>query len=56
MNKGSPPMGMHKHGVSGKAPKSPRYRHALKREAEADVRKRTGHTKWFPSITEAIKG
>lgn len=32
-------MGTHKHGTCGYASKSPRFRHAMKREAEADVRR-----------------
>jgi hypothetical protein len=31
-------MGSHKHGTSGRAPKSPKLKHAMKREAEKDVR------------------
>lgn len=31
-------MGAHKHGTCGYASKSPKFRHALKREAERDIR------------------
>jgi hypothetical protein len=34
MQKGKSGIGSHKHGVSGRAGKSPKLRHALKREAE----------------------
>jgi hypothetical protein len=32
-------MGNHKHGTSGRAPKSPRLRHAIKLDAERNERK-----------------
>lgn len=32
-------MGSHKHGISGRAGKSPNLRHYMKREAEKDERK-----------------
>jgi hypothetical protein len=55
--KSSPPMGAHKHGISGKAGKSPRFRHAMKREAEAQlVKRRKTATKWVSSVTEALHG
>jgi len=34
MQKGKSGVGSHKHGVSGRAGKSPKLRHTLKREAE----------------------
>lgn len=36
---------MHKHGTSGRAPKSPKAKHAMKREAEATSIKATGRIK-----------
>lgn len=38
MATGTKGIGNHKHGVSGKSGKSPKMRHAMKREAEKDVR------------------
>jgi hypothetical protein len=38
MVKGKKGMGSPKHGTSGHAPKSPRFKHAQKREAEKQVR------------------
>lgn len=48
-------MGSHKHGVSGTAPKSPRLRHALKREAEKQERKRKNRTDWKASLRELFE-
>lgn len=45
MSSGSKGMGMHKHGTSGRAPKSPKAKHAMKREAEANSIKATGRIK-----------
>lgn len=42
MHKGNSGMGMHKHGVSGKPGKSPRFKHWLKREVEKGAIKRRG--------------
>lgn len=39
MKKGNQEMGMKKHGQSGHNPKSPKLRHAMKREAEKNERK-----------------
>jgi hypothetical protein len=39
MVKGRGGMGNHKHGTSGRAPKSPRLRHAIKLDAERNERK-----------------
>ena len=38
MDQGRSGMGSHKHGTSGRSPKSPRLKHAMKREAESQVR------------------
>ena len=38
-------MGMKKHGTSGRAPKSPKLKHAMKREAEKTSIKATGRIK-----------
>ena len=38
MQEGKGGMGSHKHGTSGRAPKSPKTKHRMKREAEKDVR------------------
>jgi len=48
-------MGSHKHGTSGVAPKSPKARHRLKREAEADSIKPKKSTCVFGSIAEAME-
>lgn len=37
--KGNKGMGMHKHGTSGRTGKSPKFRQAMKREAEQNERK-----------------
>jgi len=37
--KGTKGFGMHKHGTSGRTGKSPKLRHAMKREAEQNERK-----------------
>ena len=34
-------MGMHKHGVSGRATRSPRFRHQQRHAVDADNRQRT---------------
>jgi hypothetical protein len=47
-------MGMHKHGVSGRSPKSPRLRLALRRAAEKDERKRRDSS-MYDSVGEAVK-
>lgn len=39
MTDGKSGVGSHKHGTSGKAPHSPRFKHKMKREAEADEKK-----------------
>lgn len=56
MIKGHGGMGSHKHGVSGRATKSPRLRHWMKRVAEADERKpRRSTTKWKSTIKDLLK-
>jgi hypothetical protein len=47
-------MGMKKHGRSGRAPKSPKLRHAMKCEAEKDERKAKPSNCKFSSVSEAI--
>lgn len=46
------PLGMHRHGVSGVAGKSPKLRHWLKREAEKQERRRKNMTVWKQSVRE----
>jgi hypothetical protein len=38
MTKGNKGMGMHKHGTSGRAGKSPKFRHQQRIEAERNIR------------------
>lgn len=54
MESGGGGMGMHKHGVSGRSPKSPRLRLALRRAAEKDERKRRDSS-MYDSVGEAVK-
>ena len=54
--KGNDGMGMKKHGRSGYAPKSPKLKHALKREAEKDERKAKPSTCKYESVSDALKG
>lgn len=49
-------MGSHKHGVSGTPGKSPKLRHALKREAEQNERKaHKSREDLYDSPSDAIK-
>lgn len=48
-------MGMHKHGVSGQAGKSPKMRHYLKREAEKQNRKSKAQPLRHESVAEAVR-
>lgn len=48
MRSGKTGMGTAKHRKSGRAPKSPKLRHAMKRAAEQDVKKGpVSFTTWF---------
>lgn len=47
-------MGSHKHGISGKAPRSPRYKHNAQIEANK-VKPRRRLKLAFSSVTEAMK-
>jgi hypothetical protein len=49
-------MGSHKHGVSGHATKSPRFRNWMQREAEKANIKRVRITKPANSVRELLKG
>ncbi len=53
MIKGGGSMGSHKHGISGIAPKSPKLRHALKRKAEMQSKKRKP-SKMYSSMSELM--
>jgi hypothetical protein len=48
-------MGNHKHGTSGRATKSPRFRFLQKLEAEKDEKKPKSR-KMFASLKEAFEG
>ena len=48
-------MGMKKHARSGRCPKSPKMRDAMKREAEKDERKAKPSTCKFSSVSEALR-
>lgn len=49
-------MGSHKHGTSGRAPKSPRFKHAMKRAAEAtEITRRGGIADPAHSVSELMK-
>lgn len=54
MQSGRSGMGSHKHGISGHATKSPKFRHQQKREAEANERK-PRKTKMYNSVKEAFE-
>lgn len=47
-------MGMKKHGRSGKPPKSPKFRHKMKMEAEKNERKPQQYT-YFQSIADLLQ-
>lgn len=54
-SKGRESMGMRKHGRSGRAPKSPKLRHAMKREAERREKKRPPTTTEFnPTVKDVF--
>jgi hypothetical protein len=48
-------MGMKKHGKSGRCPKSPKLRHAMKREAERHEIKAKRSTCVHSSVSELFK-
>jgi hypothetical protein len=54
MNQGRGGMGNHKHGTSGVAPKSPRLRHKMKREAGRNERRAKPSTCTASSIAELL--
>lgn len=56
MQQGRGGMGSHKHGTSGVPGKSPKLRHALKREAEKQERKKRKTIDWYATVAEALKG
>jgi len=49
-------MGSHKHGISGKAPKSPNLRHKLQMDAELNDRKRKPSNCKNQSVQELFNG
>ena len=53
--KGRGGMGSRKHGKSGIAPKSPRLRHQMKREAEQNERSARESTCKYRSVAEALR-
>ncbi len=53
--KGNDGMGMKKHGRSGYCTKSPKMRHAMKREAEKNEKKAKPSTCKYLTVTEALK-
>lgn len=56
MQQGRGGMGSHKHGISGRAGKSPAFRHWIKREAEKLIRKgRHAIERPYSSVYEALK-
>ena len=54
-SKGREPMGSRKHGKSGHAGKSPRFRFHARMEAERDVRKPKALPLTHKSVAEALK-
>ncbi len=55
MQTGRGGMGSHKHGISGRAGKSPKFRHWMKREAEKLEQKRPKMTRWFERVSDLFK-
>jgi hypothetical protein len=55
MQQGRGGMGSHKHGVSGRAPKSPKLRHRMKLDAERQDRKAKPSACTASSIAELMK-
>lgn len=56
MTSGTGGMGMGKHRTSGKSPKSPKLRHALKRQAEMNEIKAKPTNCVFTNVSDVFKG
>ena len=52
--KGRNNMGSHKHGISGKAPKSPKLRHRMELEAQRNERKAKKSTCKHQSVFDLL--